>query len=138
MCACCTVCEGLPGYNSQHDLNLRAMDRSCTRSFSAQMDKDEVCASVHPVPAFATDAQGRSEIPDRSASRWTLLFQKSQMACSHSALQPVVRVSSKSLKILIAALLTSVAYWVHPIFGNSTGGQNHGRENLCGVRLQAG
>jgi hypothetical protein len=45
----------------------------------------------------------------------------------------VVRVSTKSLKILIAALSSSVAYWIHPIFGNSSGRQNHGRENLCSV-----
>ena len=41
--------------------------------------------------------------------------------CSYSALHQVLRVSTKSLKILIAALWSSVAYWVHPIFGNSLG-----------------
>src|SRR5580700_4872935 len=66
------------------------------------------------------------------------LFQKPHMECSYSALHQVVRVSSKSLKILIAALSSSVAYWVHPIFGNSSGRQNHGRENLRSMRLQTG
>ncbi len=51
---------------------------------------------------------------------------------------PAVRVSTKSLKILIAALSSSVAYCIHPFIGNSSGRQNHGRENLCSVRLQVG
>jgi hypothetical protein len=36
-------------------------------------------------------------------------------------LHPVVRISTKSLKILIAALSSAVAYWIHPIVGNSSG-----------------
>ena len=39
------------------------------------------------------------------------------MEWSHAALHPAMRVSCKSLKILIAALLTSVAYWVHRSWG---------------------
>ena len=44
------------------------------------------------------------------------------MECSHSALHQEVQTSTKSLKILIATLSRAVAYWAHPDFGNSQGG----------------
>lgn len=43
----------------------------------------------------------------------------------------------KSLKILTAVLSCGVAYCLHPDWG-VTGERYHGRENLCGLRLQAG
>jgi hypothetical protein len=95
---------------------------SAPKSACRKLRTVEVCGSTHPVPALAPYSQRPSEIADRSGSRWTHLFQKPQMECSHSALRQGERVSIRSLKILIAALSSAMAYWVNSIFGNSTGG----------------